>query len=124
MVATRRRAESRSGAMRPIARQAPLNSSIPLTNFSTSGVMARAAILGVPSILTSNSIQLLSHAHLQLSIQFHPICVTQAPRLTAGRSHSSALLDRRAVRKVFRSLLTLREDRPTDLTWPGTRRRI
>src|SRR5882672_1212608 len=41
MVATRRRAESRSGASVPRARQAPLNSSIPAISERISGVILR-----------------------------------------------------------------------------------
>ena len=44
MVATRRRAESRSGARVPSARQAPLNSSISATRTSISGVISSDAV--------------------------------------------------------------------------------
>ena len=57
MVAIRRRADRRSGAIRPMARHAPLNSSIPPISFKTFALMRKSAVFGAPSILSSISIQ-------------------------------------------------------------------
>jgi hypothetical protein len=51
MVATRRRPDRRSGAIRPIARQAPLNSSISAISDRISGVMRRVAMLSAIPLL-------------------------------------------------------------------------
>ena len=52
MVATRRSAESRSGARVPKARQAPLNSSISATRESISGVICKEARLIIAHFYT------------------------------------------------------------------------
>ena len=51
IVATRRRLDSRSGAIRPIARQAPLNSSISAIRDRISGVMRSVAVLSVMPLI-------------------------------------------------------------------------
>ncbi len=48
MVATRRRADSRSGAREPRARQAPLNSSISAIRRSISWVICNEAVGNIP----------------------------------------------------------------------------
>ena len=52
MVATRRRAERRSGARVPRARQAPLNSSISATRESISGVICKVDVWSITHFYT------------------------------------------------------------------------
>ena len=63
MVATRFRLSKRSGAIRPIACQAPLNSSNSAMSDRISGVIRRLSTLKPPSISSSNSIHLSCHKH-------------------------------------------------------------
>ncbi len=58
IVPTRRRLESRSGAIRPMARHAPLNSSISAMSARISFVILSDDVLSVASIDSSNSTQL------------------------------------------------------------------
>ena len=71
-VATRRRAESRSGAIRPMACQAPLNSSIDAISDRSAGVISSDAVLIPIPIFASNSTQSESHTAIHFSIHLYP----------------------------------------------------
>ena len=67
IVATRRSAESRSGAIRPMARQAPLNSSIAAISDKIAGVISSELVSMAPAIFPSNYTRLVCNTDIRFS---------------------------------------------------------
>ncbi|HEY1560229.1 MAG TPA: hypothetical protein VGF71_04985 [Caulobacteraceae bacterium] len=80
IVATWRSLESLSGAIRPMARQAPLNSSISAISERTSDVMLIESASRGTTISPSISTRLFTTDRRQLSIHFHPIGIWKPRR--------------------------------------------
>ena len=89
IVATRRRAISRSGEIRPIADHAPVNSSISAIKFRIAAVSSIPSVRITPSSYTSISIHLEKHLPIHFSIHFHPIIQFGIPPAPDCQFHSS-----------------------------------